>query len=221
MNVYRFLLWFLFLVGLAVCVTIFVGMRKLFKKANRPGRYSLIPIYNIYTISDIAWQTKNFRYLLLWIALAVMSAFLNLLFIYYISYLLIVSQYFIIWYFLAQNFWRKKSASVLSWLTPWINYAVLWLSTDQYIFADGKDHPILQIPKQKQIDANVLNDIENEIHNNYSGGNVTRDWNNPDVSTWNNYRTDISNNQGASSGNNQVVNSMNNINNWSNTVVYN
>ena len=58
------------IVSIAMYVLLIIGWWKIFTKAGEAGWKSLIPIYNLYTICKICWETKYFWYL---IAIAVLS----------------------------------------------------------------------------------------------------------------------------------------------------
>lgn len=56
------------LIALVICIIMVIAMWKLFKKAGRHGWASLIPLYNTYTIFDIAFgRGKGWMFLLMFI----------------------------------------------------------------------------------------------------------------------------------------------------------
>ena len=53
------------LVALAIYVLQIIGWWKIFTKAGEAGWKSLIPLYNLYILYKIRWESKYFWYLLL------------------------------------------------------------------------------------------------------------------------------------------------------------
>ena len=58
------------LIAIAVAVLTLVANWKVYKKAGRPGWKCLIPIYNVYVLYDMVWETKQF-----WIYVALMVGY--------------------------------------------------------------------------------------------------------------------------------------------------
>lgn len=58
------------LIGVVLAVLSIVANWKIYTKAGRPGWKCLIPIYNIYVLFDMVWETKQF-----WIYVAMLLAY--------------------------------------------------------------------------------------------------------------------------------------------------
>lgn len=61
--------------GILVVVLSVTALWRLFAKAGRPGWAGLIPLYNLYVLFDIVWETKCFWYQLILVGAAVTTAF--------------------------------------------------------------------------------------------------------------------------------------------------
>lgn len=69
------------LIALAICVIVVVCQWKLFKKAGEPGWAAIIPIYNTFVMSKIAFGNYNwaFVFLALWIVQMIISVMQSVL----------------------------------------------------------------------------------------------------------------------------------------------
>ena len=52
-----------------------IALWRIFSKAGRPGWAGLLPLYNLYVLFDIAWETKLFWYEMLLVSAAVTTVF--------------------------------------------------------------------------------------------------------------------------------------------------
>ena len=52
-----------------------IALWRIFSKAGRPGWAGLIPLYNLYVLFDIAWETKLFWYEMLLVSAAITTVF--------------------------------------------------------------------------------------------------------------------------------------------------
>lgn len=156
------------LIWLIIAVVVIIAYWRIFERAGKPGWYALVwPIgsfilgligwksdsilfvilslafmsFNMFILARIANKIRNFWYFSWWLLLAmILLSFGKLILLCIILYIFAFVQLFIISYWLAQSFWRRKSASVLFALTPWINYLVLWFSNDLYVWNTGVAH---------------------------------------------------------------------------------
>ena len=153
------------LLWLVLVVAIIIAYWRIFERAWQPWWYALVwPIgwfilgliwwksnsilyyilsfavmsFNLFVFAKIADKVKNFWYYVWWLMLWMILLYLNKLIILQVVFdIFAFVQIIIISYWLAQSFWRRKSASVLFALTPWLNYFVLGFSNDEYIWNKG------------------------------------------------------------------------------------
>lgn len=59
------------------CVLIIIAMWKIFEKANLPGYYAVIPVYNVYVLFKLVWNEFNFYFS---VVLLILSTILDLVF---------------------------------------------------------------------------------------------------------------------------------------------
>ncbi len=59
------------------CVLIIIAMLKIFEKANLPGYYAIIPVYNVYVLFKLVWNEFNFYFS---VVLLILSNILELAF---------------------------------------------------------------------------------------------------------------------------------------------
>lgn len=90
----------------------FVAMRRIFDKAWKPWINAIIPIYNLYELSDIAWLSWFFKKalicLVLWIIIRIFIPIIGIVLIWiFVIFLYIVN------YNVARNFWWSVFSSIL------------------------------------------------------------------------------------------------------------
>ena len=100
------------LIELILSILWVVAMRKIFVKAWKPGINSIIPIYNFYELSDIAWLSWMFsKVLLCGLAWIILYFFIPLLWI--ILIILCAIYGVMVDFCVARNFWWSTFASIL------------------------------------------------------------------------------------------------------------
>lgn len=224
--------WLYRFIWIVVIVLLAISFWKIFEKAWEHGRYALIPIFDVFIVSRIAQKINNFRYLLWWAAWALLFWYWHISILFILCSIFASVQGYIISYSVAQHFWWRTSASIVFALSPWIKWIVLWLSSDQYIFENGQVHHEIKIPPKKPIDANILNDIENEIHTKHlwetnNTNSFGEDyWTDDNIWDWSvQYPQNISTSQNIPNSQNiqpsQTIQSPNNYNDWSNQNIVN
>ena len=154
------------LIWIIVIVVVITAYWRIFERAGKPWWYALVwPIgsfilgligwdqivflllsfavesFDMFILARIANKERNFWFFTgSWLIAIILVAFGKLILLSIILFIFAFVQLFIISYQLAQSFWRRKSASVLFALTPWINYLVLWFSNDLYVWNNGVAH---------------------------------------------------------------------------------
>jgi hypothetical protein len=100
------------LLELVIFILWIVAMRKIFVKAWKPGIYSIIPIYNFYELTDIAWlQGMFWKVLLCWLVWIGLCFFMPILWMILIFICVIYGA--VVDYYVAKNFWWSTIASIL------------------------------------------------------------------------------------------------------------
>ena len=100
------------LLELVIFILWIVAMRKIFVKAWKPGIYSIIPIYNFYELTDIAWlQGMFWKVLLCWLVWIGLCFFMPILWV--ILILICVIYGAVVDFYVARNFWWSTIASIL------------------------------------------------------------------------------------------------------------
>lgn len=104
--------WLSSLIELILFILSCVAMWKIFVKAWKPGIYSIIPIYNFYELTDIAWlQWMFWKVLLCWLIWIGLCLFMPILWV--ILILICVIYGAVVDFYVARNFWWSTIASIL------------------------------------------------------------------------------------------------------------
>ena len=167
------------LIEILVGVLWFIATWRIFTKAGKPWIYSIIPIYNCYEMSDIAWMSwsfkKAFMCLIAWLWMIFVSLFifpialfpqigLILIYLFWI-YMCVVN------YNIARNFWWSVFASVLYVIFNPIAILILAFWNDKYYITEQKDQMMKMeleslvaqwIKDKENIEQNAL-DVNEEI----------------------------------------------------------
>ena len=153
-----------------------VALRKIFVKTGRPGFYSLIPVYNFYEMSDIAWISwlfkKAVRCLIIWFVMIFISLHMMPIALFPQIWMILI---FIFWiymcavnFYIARNFWWSTIASILYVIFNPIAMLILAFWNDKY-------YPIEQKEKTKEINRKVQLE-ENFNKNLWENKNPTAEW---------------------------------------------
>lgn len=105
--IFYLIMW---LFAMACCVLALIALWKMFSKAGRPGWAAIIPFYNIWILCDICFNNN-----ILWFILAIIPA---------TSWIAMAVSCFA----LAKAFGKGAGFGVLTFLFPYIGYAILGFS---------------------------------------------------------------------------------------------
>lgn len=104
--------WWGSLIELVMLILSCVAMWKIFVKAWKPGIYSIIPIYNFYELSDIAWlQWMFWKVLICWLVWIGLCLFIPILWMILIFACVLYGV--AVDFYVARNFWWSTRASIL------------------------------------------------------------------------------------------------------------
>ena len=154
------------LIELILSILWVVAMRKIFVKAWKPGINSIIPIYNFYELSDIAWLSWMFsKVLLCGLAWIILYFFIPLLWI--ILIILCAIYGVMVDFCVARNFWWSTFASILYIIFNPIAILILAFWNDEY-YVKWQKEEIKEIAKKVQINEvlgkeNIWNNNANNI----------------------------------------------------------
>ncbi|PJJ29272.1 DUF5684 domain-containing protein [Lacrimispora celerecrescens] len=125
---------FLFIFLLVVCILLIVSNWKIFSKAGKPGWASLIPFYNIYIMSDIAFGNINYfiAVLLAWVV-SFLGGFLDISILSSLAGLASFVIYIIYCVKLSKAFGRSGGFAVGLVLMPLIFFPILGLGSAEYV----------------------------------------------------------------------------------------
>ncbi|HBE84599.1 MAG TPA: signal peptidase I [Lachnoclostridium sp.] len=125
---------FLFIFLLVVCILLIVSNWKIFSKAGKPGWASLIPFYNIYIMSDIAFGNINYfiAVLLAWVV-SFLGGFLDICILSSLAGLASFVIYIIYCVKLSKAFGRSGGFAVGLVLMPLIFFPILGLGSAEYV----------------------------------------------------------------------------------------
>lgn len=125
---------FLFIFFLVVCILLIVSNWKIFSKAGKPGWASLIPFYNIYIMSDIAFGNINYfiAVLLAWVV-SFLGGFLDISILSSLAGLASFVIYIIYCVKLSKAFGRSGGFAVGLVLMPLIFFPILGLGSAEYV----------------------------------------------------------------------------------------
>ena len=154
--------WSTALIELIISILWCVAMWKIFVKAWKPGIYSIIPIYNFYELTDIAWlQWMFWKAFLCWLFWIVSYLFAPILWI----ILVLISAFYgaIVNFYVARNFWWSTLASVLYVIFNPIAMIILAFWNDKYYLTEQKDK-IKEITMKAQINE-IINDASTSKNN--------------------------------------------------------
>lgn len=142
--------WSNALIELVLTILWCIAMRKIFVKAWKPGINSIIPIYNFYELSDIAWLQWMFsKVLICWVLWICLYFVVPLLWT--ILLLLCAIYGFVVNFYVARNFWWSTIASILYVIFNPIAMLILAFWNDKY-YVSGQKEEIKEIAKKVQID---------------------------------------------------------------------
>ena len=157
------------IIELILIIAYFVALRKIFVKAWKPGYRSLIPIYNFYEMSDIAWMSWLFKKAI-WCGILWISMMFIWLFVYPIAYfpqvwfvLVCIFDIFmlIVNYKIARNFWWSEISSILYVIFNPIAILILAFWDDKYYLTEQK-RKLKEISRKIQTDEFVSNKYEDD-----------------------------------------------------------
>ena len=169
------------LIELIMSILYFIALRKIFVKAWRAGYHSLIPLYNFYEMSDIAWLAwlfkKAFWCLLIWLWMIFTSLFVFPITWFPQIWLVLILIFWIFMYVvnynIARNFWWSVVSSILYVIFNPIAILILWFWKDEYYATTQKKNMQDEIRK-KQLEnlvAQWIQDQENVVHNTWDNNN--------------------------------------------------
>lgn len=124
-----------------------VALRKIFVKAGKPGYYSLIPVYNFYEMSDMAWISwlfkKAVRCLIVWFLMIFISLHVMPIAQFPQIWMILICIFWIymcaVNFYIARNFWWSTVASILYVLFNPIAVLILAFWNDKYCLTDPKE----------------------------------------------------------------------------------
>jgi len=124
---------FLFIFLLVVCILLIVSNWKIFSKAGKPGWASLIPFYNIYIMSDIAFENMNYfiAVMVSWVV-SFLGGFLDISILSSLAGLASFVIYIIYCVKLSKAFGRSGGFAVGLVLLPLIFFPILGLGSAEY-----------------------------------------------------------------------------------------
>jgi len=136
------------IIELVMLILSCVAMWRIFTKAGKPGIYSIIPIYNFYELSDIAWLSWLFNKacicLIAWILIYFFIPMLGMLLILIFGiYMCIVN------YNVARNFGWSVFASILYVIFNSVAMLILAFWNDKYYITEEKDKLEDEIKKRE------------------------------------------------------------------------
>lgn len=168
--------WISTLIELILSILWCVAMRKIFVKAWKPGINSIIPIYNFYELTDIAWLQWMFsKAFLCWLIWVILYFFVPILWI--ILILLCALYWCFVNFYVARNFGRSTIASLLYVVFNPIAILILAFWNDKYYLVEQKE-------KIKEINRKVL--LEEDFS--------PKSWENKDpIMDWLNWNINVNN----------------------------
>lgn len=200
-----------------------VAMYRIFKRADRPWWWGIIPILNVFLLWPLAGQQHLLKYMVISWLLTIVFGYLEIGFLALLASLSTWVLLFIMNYSLAQNFWWKKSAACLFALSTWIWYYILWYFNDKYIWYTWElhfdqnlvDNGSVRSDGSMWISQNNLWVANNLVNPGIGGMNwLWANWNNVNWSIvgWNNVVSSSNVSRNALSWNSAIVNNINWIN---------
>ena len=125
---------FIFVFLLVVCILLLVSNWKIFSKAGKPGWASLIPFYNIYIMSDIAFGNLTyFIAVLITGGVSFFGGFLDISILSSLAGLASFVIYIIYCVKLSKAFGRSGGFAVGLVLLPLIFFPILGLGSAEYV----------------------------------------------------------------------------------------
>lgn len=142
-NLYAVLAGFgvlLILFILVIAIVLIVANWQIFSKADKPGWGSLIPIYNLYIMSDIAFGNKNYFIAnLILIVVSYIGGALEISFLSSLASLITFVLYIIYSVKLSKAFGKGGGFSVGMVLLPFIFLPILGFGSAKYIGPQSKE----------------------------------------------------------------------------------
>ncbi|HCD42334.1 MAG TPA: signal peptidase I [Lachnoclostridium sp.] len=125
---------FLFVFLLVVCILLIVTNWKIFSKAGKPGWASLIPFYNIYIMSDIAFGNLSYfiAIMISWVV-SFLGGFLEISILSSLAGLASFVLYIIYCVKISKAFGKSGGFAVGLVLLPLIFFPILGLGSAEYI----------------------------------------------------------------------------------------
>ncbi len=125
---------FLFVFLLVVCILLIVTNWKIFSKAGKPGWASLIPFYNIYIMSDIAFGNLSYfiAIMISWVV-SFLGGFLEISILSGLAGLASFVLYIIYCVKISKAFGKSGGFAVGLVLLPLIFFPILGLGSAEYI----------------------------------------------------------------------------------------
>lgn len=171
------------LIELIMSILWCVALWKIFVKAGKPGYYSLIPVYNLYEMSDIAglsWLFKKAFWLgILWFLMIFLSLFIFPIALFPQIWIILILIFWIFMcivnYNIAKNFWWSTLASILYVLFNAIAVLILAFWNDKYYLADQKE-------KKKELSMKAQ--MDEALDDTYMGDyDITTEWVNENLNS--------------------------------------
>ncbi|WP_312429060.1 DUF5684 domain-containing protein [Lacrimispora sp.] len=125
---------FIFVFLLVVCILLLVSNWKIFSKAGKPGWASLIPFYNLYIMSDIAFGNLSyFIAVLITGVVSFLGGFLDISILSSLAGLASFVIYIIYCVKLSKAFGRSGGFAAGLVLLPLIFFPILGLGSSEYV----------------------------------------------------------------------------------------
>jgi hypothetical protein len=135
---------FLFVFLLVACILLIVTNWKIFSKAGKPGWASLIPFYNIYIMSDIAFGNLSYfiAIMISWVV-SFLGGFLEISILSSLAGLASFVLYIIYCVKISKAFGKSGGFAVGLVLLPLIFFPILGLGSAEYIGPQQKENATL------------------------------------------------------------------------------
>jgi len=145
------------LIELIISILYLIALRKIFVKAWKTGYHSLIPIYNFYEMSDIAWLAwlfkKAFWCLLIWLWMIFVSLFIFPITLFPQIWLILIWIFWVFMYIvnynIARNFWWSVISSILYVIFNPIAVLILGFWKDKYYVTEQTNNIKNEIKKRE------------------------------------------------------------------------
>ncbi len=147
---------FIELIMLILCC---VATRKIFAKAWKPGINSIIPIYSLYEMSDIAglsWLFKKaVRCLIIWFVMIFISLFVMPIALFPQIWFVLICIFWVymcaVNFYIARNFWWSTIASILYVIFNPVAVLILGFWNDKYYQVEQKEK-MKEMAKKAQLE---------------------------------------------------------------------